>query len=524
MASTTIHRKPNGISYVYSVESYWDKEKKAPRNRQKCIGRLDEATGRVVPTKKRNRAQSIDGDPASDVQPDLSTGVKTKIFGPYALLTKVANDIALAQALEKSFPETHKLILSLAFFLAQRGTALSSCDTWSNSHCHPQNEPITIQGVRELLEQLAEDSRRNFLTHWLTTLSETDLLCYDLTSISSNATANGFVRRGYDRDKENPPQIRLALLFGQSSGLPAYYRRLPGSMSDTETLQSAMRTLELPRQTKLSVVLDKGFYSEHHVEALLRKGFRFFIAVPKGVPRMRSIMDQYRDDIASPRRYRQVGDNEALYMASHAHRVNRRRCFVHLYYNSTRAANDYDGLVKKLISCKKDLESGNRKEENKDVYERYLHVRELGNGTVSVEYKDDEITAYRDRYAGYFCILTNVRADSEEVLELYRRKDVVEHHFDDLQNELDIKHLRIRSSSAMDARLFIQFLALALLSRIRTVSREHHSLKYKTSREIIETMETISQISCSSRATPLITEAGPAERSVIDAFALDHWT
>jgi len=47
MASTTIHRKKNGAAYVYSVTSYWDKEKKAPRNKQVCLGRLEEATGEL---------------------------------------------------------------------------------------------------------------------------------------------------------------------------------------------------------------------------------------------------------------------------------------------------------------------------------------------------------------------------------------------------------------------------------------------------------------------------------------------
>ena len=524
MASRTIHRKPNGTAYVYSVESYWDKEKKAPRNRQKCIGRLDQATGQVVPTRKRNRVQSVDAALAPDAQPGQLIGLRTKVIGPHALLTKVANDIGLAQALKRSFPETHKLILSLAFFIAQKGSALSRCDTWSCSHCHPQNEPITSQGVSELLKQLTEDSRQHFLSQWLRRLSEAELLCYDLTSISSYATANEFVRRGYNRDKENLPQINLAMLFGQRSGLPAYYRRLPGNISDTKTLQTTMRTLDFMGQTKLSVVLDRGFYSEQNVEALLRKRFRFFIAVPKGRLWVRSIIDQYRDEIASPRRYKEVGDNEVLYMASHVHLLHGRRCYVHLYYNSARAADDYDGLVKKLISCKEELETGNTKERHKDLYERYLHVRESRNGTVSVDYEDEEIRAYRNRYAGFFCILTNARADSEEVLEIYRRKDVVENCFDDLKNALDMKRLRIHSSSAMDTRLFIQFLALALLSRIRTVSREHKSLKHNTSREIIETMETITQIKCSSRANPIVTEAGPAERNIIDAFALDRWT
>ena len=49
MASRAVHRKKDGRAYVYSVESYWDKEKKAPRNKQVCLGRLDEATVEVIP-------------------------------------------------------------------------------------------------------------------------------------------------------------------------------------------------------------------------------------------------------------------------------------------------------------------------------------------------------------------------------------------------------------------------------------------------------------------------------------------
>ena len=34
------HNKKTGAVYVYSVKSYWDKEKKAPRNKQVYLGNL----------------------------------------------------------------------------------------------------------------------------------------------------------------------------------------------------------------------------------------------------------------------------------------------------------------------------------------------------------------------------------------------------------------------------------------------------------------------------------------------------
>ena len=44
--------QPNGAAYVYSVKSYWDKDKKAPPNKQICLGRLNEETGEVIPSKR----------------------------------------------------------------------------------------------------------------------------------------------------------------------------------------------------------------------------------------------------------------------------------------------------------------------------------------------------------------------------------------------------------------------------------------------------------------------------------------
>ena len=198
MASTTIHRKKNGAAYVYSVESYWDKEKKAPRNKQICLGRLDEVTGELIPSRQRKQKENIT---------TFEAGIKAhvKVYGPHLLLMKLADDIGISDALRKSFPDTHKRILSLAFFIAQKGLALSRCELWSESHLHPLNQPISSQRVSDLLKEITESERQRFLSIWLKRLTENDLLCYDITSISSYATANEYVRWGYNRDNEKLP-------------------------------------------------------------------------------------------------------------------------------------------------------------------------------------------------------------------------------------------------------------------------------------------------------------------------------
>lgn len=52
--------KKSGTTYVYESESYWDKEKKQPRSRRKLIGKIDEATGEIVPTGKKKKQNLAD--------------------------------------------------------------------------------------------------------------------------------------------------------------------------------------------------------------------------------------------------------------------------------------------------------------------------------------------------------------------------------------------------------------------------------------------------------------------------------
>jgi transposase len=322
--------------------------------------------------------------------------------------------------------------------------------------------------------------------------------------------ANEYVRWGHNRDNEDLPQINLAMLFGQQSGLPAYYRRLPGNITDVMTLENTVKTMDFLGKPKLHFVLDRGFYSELNIDALLSKRHRFAIMAPTGRLWVRNAIDQYFETIKSPEYYRQTGENEVLYMIPHLFKWGERRCYAHLYYNATRAAEDYDKLCQRLVQCKEELEADSPQKRNQEFYERFFTVKRTPKRGLAVKYNDEAIMKYRKRYAGFFCILTNMNIDSGELLEVYRRKDVVENCFDDLKNMLDMKRLRIHSSVTMDSRLFIQFIALILISSIRIM----------TVREIMEAMECIVRITYSGRYGSTISEIAPLQKDLINAFNL----
>jgi transposase len=317
------------------------------------------------------------------------------------------------------------------------------------------------------------------------------------------------------------------MLFGQKNGLPAYYRRMPGNISDVVTLKTTIDALRFLGQTKLQFVLDQGFYSEDNVDTLFEKEYLFVLMVPTSRVWVRNIIDQYYETIASPRFYRKTGsEDEVLYMVSHPYKWdNCSECFVHLFYDASRAALDFDGLIRKLVECREELESGKLREVHAELYERFFVVEgDFKAGNLLVVYNEVEIAWFWKRCAGFFCVLTNVAWGSLEVLEVYRRKEVVECCFDDLKNSLDMRRLRVHSSGVMDSRLFVQFLALILIGQIRVVVGQHEKLQYLSPREILEAMESIASITYTDNSGSILSEKGPLQRSIMEAFNIQPKT
>ncbi|MDR1000330.1 MAG: hypothetical protein LBL96_05975 [Clostridiales bacterium] len=57
MSLVKAKNKKSGITYVYESESYWDKEKKQPRNKRKLIGKINDQTGEIVATRGHARVE-----------------------------------------------------------------------------------------------------------------------------------------------------------------------------------------------------------------------------------------------------------------------------------------------------------------------------------------------------------------------------------------------------------------------------------------------------------------------------------
>jgi len=505
--------KKTGITYVYEANSYWDKERKQARNKQVCIGKLDPETGETIPSKRLNPVQAATTDTA--------VTATAKIVGPSLLLDNIEAELGLGKILKACFPKMYQQILCMAYYLSMRGEPLSHCESWSKSHTNPYNTTLTSQRISEILKSLSYAEQQTFFAKWCTKVLENDYLCYDITSVSSYGELNEYVKYGYNRDGEKLPQINLALLFAQTSQLPTFYNRLPGNINDVTTLHNLLKIFNFIGSAKLHLVLDKGFYSQTNVDELFKARYKFTIAVPMR-KWVQQIIDEVKESIQNPGNYRKL-DGEILYVHTKLYSWGKecRRCYVHLYYNGHAAAEATDSFMEELLKYKEELETGQLINAHEDAYKSFFIIKETPVRGRKVLFNNQAIQQYRKNYAGFYVLLTSDIKDPLEALMVYRDRDAVEKCFDDLKNQLDMKRLRIHSSTSMDGRLFVQFIALILMSALRKKMRETRLIEKYTTRELLQEMETLTKVRYSGRYGCVLTEITKPQRHILESLGIN---
>ena len=500
--------KKNGVTYVYEAVSAYNKDIKQSRNKQVCIGKIDPATGTFIPSKRLNPQQAAVRDPA--------VTASAQIIGPLAVLNEFSRRTGLDKLLKSCFPDTHSQILAMANYLAIQGGALSHCSSWAKSHEPDLAASLTSQRISEILSSIGTDAKQTFLAQWMKKTLEDDYICYDITSISSYSELNEYIKYGYNRDGEKLPQLNLAMLFGQKSALPVYYHRVPGSITDVSMLHNLILTFKKLDVKRLHFVMDKGFYSKKNLDELVEHRDHFTIGVPLSNKWLQQAIDEIRDTIHGPAGYRKL-DDKILYVHSRLYPWGEKnhRCYLHLYYNAKSHAKDVDMFNGELLEYKQELESGKPLKEHQKAYDDFFIQKKTPKRGLQVSYNTEAISQHISRYAGFQGLLSNGIKDPIDAMRVYRDKDAVEKCFDDLKNSLDMKRLRMHQSSTVYGRLFIQFIALILISALRQKMRTSGLIEKYTIHELLREMETIVKVQYSGRYGHILTEVTKVQRDIL---------
>ena len=209
-------------------------------------------------------------------------------------------------------------------------------------------------------------------------------------------------------------------------------------------------------------VMDRGFYSKENLQYLTAGGYRFIIALPGNLKYVRELIGKHGQELVNRSKYLlgpgqpygKCFETEAL-----GFRMN-----VHLYYDPEKALRESAALYELLEAQENDLKGMEQPPDKKLHYDKYFYINRSKDGRLgfvrNYEAIDEELQC-----SGFFLIAeTDFKKTTAEILEIYRRRDVVEKSFDSLKNELDMKRMRSHSTKTAEGKIFVSFLALIVQS------------------------------------------------------------
>ena len=100
------------------------------------------------------------------------------------------------------------------------------------------------------------------------------------------------------------------------------------------------------------------------------------------------------------------------------------------------------------------------------------------------------IDAARERY-GFFVLISNEVKDPVTALRLYRMRDVVEKAFWNIKERLNLRRTLTSSESSLEGKLFVEFVALIILSYIKKQMEEAGLFSKYTMHELLDELDVI---------------------------------
>ena len=471
-------------------------EKKQSRSKRICVGKLDE-NGEIIPSKRLTQP------PVTTSCVSVSqTDAKRSFYGATYLFDSIGDKLGITADLKTCFPLCYKQILSIAYFLIlEDRSTMRRFPKWQRLHFHPYRKDIPSQRSSELFDAITENSKQHFFQLQGKRRTDNEFWAYDTTSISSYSNLLKQVKYGFNKESDPLPQINLALLFGEESNLPFYYRKLAGNISDAKTVKHLIADMEAIGFSKVKLVMDRGFYNEENINSLYHNHLKFLLSTKVSVKYVQKELNTIGDSIKTHINY---NTDYKLYMKtstidwdynqkrSYKEDVikEKKRMYLHIYYSGEKALEQTYRFNAMLDSLKAELLSGKRKQEHEKQYTKYFEVTSTPVRGVKVNIKQDAITKTEKNY-GFFVLVSNEIKDPVRALEIYRNKDVVEKAFGNLKERLNLRRTAVSSETALDGKLFVQFVALIYLSYIKKQMQENSMFKNYTIQDVLDELDII---------------------------------
>lgn len=523
--------KSGKYPYVYHVDVTFRNKKGIPDHKKRSIGKLDKVTGNLIPNKTyyeiyEPEKEIIIHNP--ETEPSLG---EVKSIGVLSVVITILNHLGIEKILTDIVGETrYQMIKIIVAYMLAEGNVMQYIDDFCDNNLFDNGLNDVL--VSRLFASLTNAERMAFFKAWVKLHIQKEYIAYDVTSFSSYAKNIDDAAYGYNRDKESLPQINLALYMGQTSLLPMFYVTYDGSIVDKSHLQYMMAYNSELDIENVSFVMDRGFASTDNAEFMRTNGYPFILGAEFRLKAIQQAFNENQQRIQDAQNYIL---SEKVYGLAVKGRYYRIAATLHIFYDPASVPQQTADFFRKIVVEESELSQLNELDDTQvKKYSKYFIITKTLQGSkidklateidtvknFTFERDNKKINETRERL-GYFFILTNQSfLAPEEVVSIYRKRDVIEKGFDEIKNGLEMNRLRTHSSETTDGKMFCAFLSLICRLHMQNCLRDFMDDHNFSNERVIRELLKIRAIDICSKIR-LLNPLTKTQRDILSCLGID---
>ena len=327
------------------------------------------------------------------------------------------------------------------------------------------------------------------------------------------------------------PIFNYSVACDSANREPLFYELYPGSLNEVSQLICMIDKAHGYGYRNIRFILDRGYFSKKSLTYMDQNGYSFLIMVKGMKDFIRDIIEENQGDFENSRgRYIDRYDVYGTTLKRFLCEGDTKKRNFHIYYSDGKAYSEKQETKQRIRRLKKYLDSCVGKECVPFGPEigKYFHLNYEKDGkTLKLAEENTSAVEKELSLAGYFAIVSSDNMTAREAIELYKSRDASEKLFRSDKSYLGNKSMRVHSDEALSSKVFIQFIALILRSRIYTALKEKSEkmLKkpnYLTVPAALKELEKIVMIRQLDGVYRLDHAVTATQKIILDAFGLNE--
>jgi transposase len=385
--------------------------------------------------------------------------------------------------------------------------------------------------VSDMLKSLTDDQSIGFLNEWNANRNHREkiYISYDSTNKNCQAGDIEMVEYGHPKNDCGLPVFNYALAYDTYNKEPLFYEKYPGSITDVSQLQFMLDKAKGCGYKKLGFILDRGYFSKANIRSMDSHGYSFVIMVKGMASFVNELILSHKGGFEN--KWKNHIDDYDVYgmtLTDKLYEDDEVYRYFHIYHSILKEGSERTNLAARIRQMKTFLmKHTNQVMEFGPIFHKYfiLHYNEQ-NGIFQFPEERTDVIESENALSGYFCIITSGKMTAKQAIELYKSRDASEKLFRGDKSYLGYKSLRVHSDASAASKIFVEFVALIIRSRIYTCLMEEMRTmgkrpNYMTVPAAIGELEKIEMVRQADNIYRLDHAITAHQKTILNAFGID---